>query len=82
MNLFFTKRGKLENWYKQKIKKLNDDYFTYVAGRSGKANIVGETAMQRANRRNTELAQAKEAVKQEYLQRLNAMGQQPKADFS
>ena len=79
MSLFFTKRGKLENWYKQKTKELNDTYFAAVDG--GTATAEGITAAQRANSKARELEQAKAAIKQEYLERLKAMGQKPRADF-
>ena len=78
MSLFFTKRGKLENWYKQKTKELNDSYFAAV---DEGANSSGETSAQRANSRGRELEQAKAAIKQEYLERLKAMGQKPRSDF-
>jgi hypothetical protein len=78
MNMFFTKRGKLENWYKQKTKELNDNYFAYVDKGNGSG---GDTIAQRANTRNRELEQAKETLKQEYLQQLKAMGHKPRADF-
>ncbi len=29
MNLFFTKRGKIDRWYVQETKKLNDDYYNF-----------------------------------------------------
>jgi hypothetical protein len=79
MNMFFTRRGKLENWYKQKTKELNDSYFAFVDG--GVINAGGETSAQRANSRSRELEEAKAALKQEYLERLKAMGHKPRADF-
>lgn len=79
MSMFFTKRGKLENWYKLKLKELNDNYFSAVDGGTGSTG--GETVAQRANSRNRELETAKEAVKKEYLERLQAIGQKPRADF-
>jgi hypothetical protein len=79
MSLFFTKRGKLESWYKQKTKELNDSYFAAVDGGTNSAG--GETSAQRANTRSRELEQAKATLKQEYLQQLKAMGHKPRADF-
>lgn len=61
MSQIFTKKGKLDNWYKQKTKELNGNYLARGDEEAG-INGVGEVALQRANSISRELEQAKEAI--------------------
>lgn len=79
MSLFFTKRGKIDRWYEQALKKLNDNYYNY---KDSGGVIGGTTAIDRANEQLRELENARISLKQEYLQRLEVIGQKPRSDFS
>ena len=79
MSLFFTKRAKIDRWHVQEMKKLNDNYFSH---RDTGAVVGGESAIQRANTQHRELEKAKNALNQEYVKRLTAIGQKPRVDFT
>ena len=77
MSLFFTKRGKLDSWYQGQLKELNQNYFDSPT--PGAAN--GNSSIQEANNKARELENAKTALKQDYVKRLNEIGQKPRSDF-
>ena len=77
MDLFSLKRGKIDKWYKQQLKTLDENFFSFknVTGDDGK------TDLQAANVKSIELERAKEALKKEYIERLKAEGLKPRSDF-
>lgn len=77
MVLFSFKRGKIDRWYKQALKKLNDDYFSYV----DTSGTTGNSELQRANTRSRELEKATSDLKVEYRKQLKEIGQKPRSDF-
>jgi hypothetical protein len=79
MSLFFTKRGQIDRWYEKAMKELNDNYYNF---RDAGGMIDGISASQRANDQLRELDKAKKSLKEEYFQRLKAIGQKPRNDFS
>ncbi len=79
MSLFFTKRGKVDRWYIEAVKQLND---TYYNSKDTAGTTEGTTASQRANDKFRELENAKNSLKQDYIKRLEAIGQKPASDFS
>ncbi|MDB5080183.1 MAG: hypothetical protein JWP00_2107 [Chloroflexi bacterium] len=77
MALFSFKRGKIDKWYKQELKKLNDNYFSY----QDPGGTSGNSELQRANTRSKELEKATADLKQEYRAKLKEIGQKPRSDF-
>ncbi len=77
MSLFFSKRGKLDTWYKEKLKELDQNYFAY----QNPVATNGQSSTQQAVLKSKELEDAKIALKQDYLTRLKEMGQKPESDF-
>ena len=77
MDLFSLKRAKIDKWYRQEIKTLDKNYFSFenVKGSDGK------TDLQAANIKSLELERNKEALKKEYIERLKAEGLKPRSDF-
>lgn len=77
MDLFSLKRGKIDKWYKQEVKNLDETYYSFqnVMGSDGK------TDLQAANGKSMELERAKEALKVQYVERLKAEGLKPRSDF-
>lgn len=77
MDLFSLKRGKIDKWYKQQLKTLDENFYSFI-------NVKGEggkTDLQAANAKSVELERAKEALKKEYIERLKAEGLKPRSDF-
>jgi hypothetical protein len=78
MNLFSSGRGKIDKWYKDEMKKLNDNYYAHRDSGDSK----GAAYIQRANEQQQELERAKKTLTEEYLKRLEAIGKKPRSDFS
>ena len=77
MSLFFTKRGKLDGWYKDQLKELDRNYFAF----QNPTSTDGASAIQQANNKARELEDAKTALKEDYRVRLKEIGQKPRSDF-
>ena len=75
--LFSFKRGKIDNWYKQELKKLNDNYYNFNDAKDSSS----ATGIQESNNRNNQLEAATSALKKEYLNKLKEIGEKPRGDF-
>ena len=62
MALFSFKRGKIDKWYKQELKKLNDNYYNFKDGNDS----ASQSGIQDSNTRNNQLTAATTALKKEY----------------
>ena len=79
MDLFASfKRGKIDKWYKQELKNLNENYFKSVNSASGNS----QNDIQSSNNKSRELEAAVAALKSEYTKRLSDLGLKPRSDFS
>lgn len=77
MGLISFKRGGIDKWYKNEVKKLNDNYYSFV----NTVGANGQKDIQAANNKSRELENSLAALKVEYTERLKAIGQKPRSDF-
>lgn len=77
MDLLSLKRGKIDKWYKQQVKTLDENFYSFINVKAAD----GKTDLQAANVKGLELERAKEALKKEYAERLKAAGLKPRSDF-
>jgi len=77
MGLISFKRGGIDKWYKNEVKKLNQTYYSFVNTVGGSGN----SDLQAANNKSRELEENLAALKVEYVERLKAIGQKPRSDF-
>lgn len=77
--IFSFKRGKIDRWYKQELKALNENYYNFKVTNSN--SNPSETGIQASNNRNNQLTAATEALKKEYLKKLKEIGEKPRGEF-